>query len=121
MAKQYGLKHLAIGTVLIFGIVTVVDVVRMRDRTGPFHPRPACLRTMHELGIAARAARSAGDKAGQDRIVHRAVTDARQAGLTAAQPTSVALYMNFAAHEPDFDTTEIARGLVDEACGAAAH
>jgi hypothetical protein len=118
VARQYGLNHLAIGTVLIFGIVFAVDAFRMRDRTGPFHPRADCLQTVRGLGTAAR---DAGTQPVQDRLVLRAVTDARRAGLTGAQPTSVALYMNFAVHAADFDTTAMARDLIDAACGPAPH
>jgi hypothetical protein len=56
----------------------------------------------------------------QDQLVHRAVADAQKAGLTGAQPSGLAMYMDFAAHSAAFDTSELGRHLVDAVCGVEA-
>lgn len=116
MARQYGIKHLAVATVIVFALVLAVVLFRGAQQTGPFRPHADCLRAMDSLGVSAR---SAGSKPVQDSLVYAAVDAARKNGLTGEQPAAVAMYMNFAAHSAAFDTSQIGVQLVKVVCDVA--
>ena len=113
MGRQYGIKHLGVAAVIVFGLVLAVELFRGRDHTGPFRPRTECLHTMQAL---ADSARSVVGKPAQDSLVFRSVAGARKDGLTGEQPTALAMYMNFAAHSAAFDTSQLGVRLVKVVC-----